>query len=75
MQYEAIEDPRAFPQYSERQIGSWEDNLRTGVNIRGGFLASERFAYENQPVERQATDRVEQLIRMVHEFIKQQHRA
>lgn len=75
LQFEAIDNPRAFPQYSEREIGSWQDNLRPGVYIRGGVLASEQFAYENQPVERHAIARAEQLIGRVYEFIKQQHRA
>lgn len=72
LQYEAISDPRAFPLDSERVIGAWEDNLRPGEYRSSGILASERFAYENQPVERHAVSRAEQLMRIAHEYASKQ---
>lgn len=72
MQRAAIDDPRAFPQFSERLIGSWEDNSRPGEYRHAGPLASEFFAYEYQPLERFAFDREYNLMKRMYDYIEKQ---
>lgn len=72
IQNEAIRDPRAFPQYDERLIGSWEDNLRPGEYRVGSELPSERFAYSWQPVERHAEERSRALMEIVRDYLTKQ---
>ena len=72
IQQEAIRDPRAFPQYGERQIGSWEDNLRRGEYRVGSELPSDRFAYSWQPVERHAEERARALMEIVRGYLTNQ---
>lgn len=72
MQRAAMENPRAFPQFDERLIGSWIDNAREGEYQRSGVLASEHFAYEYQPIERFAFAREENLMKRMYEYLEKQ---
>lgn len=73
LQWAAAQNPGAFPHLSESLIGGWIDNFRPMCYSDSGALASERFAYSSQPVERHAVERARQLMKRVYEYFGVQH--
>lgn len=69
LQHDAVKNPKAFPYLSEELIGAWMDNMRPQCYLKPGVLASEWFAYENQPMERYAFRRAEELMERVYELV------